>query len=46
MLTRRTLLATPALAFARPAAATIPRDTLVIARQIDDINSLDPHEAF
>jgi peptide/nickel transport system substrate-binding protein len=53
MLTRRTLIgaagaATPLLWHAafRPAFAATPRDTVVMAKQIDDIISLDPHESF
>lgn len=56
MITRRALLgtslglgaATPILwhhAF-RPAFAATPRDAVVMAKQIDDIISLDPHESF
>ena len=30
----------------RPAFAQTPRDTVVMAKQIDDIISLDPGEAF
>ena len=52
MLTRRSMLlatgaavALPALATG-PAAAQTPPGVLVFAKQIDDIISLDPHEAF
>ncbi|HWX48033.1 MAG TPA: ABC transporter substrate-binding protein [Roseomonas sp.] len=49
MLSRRQLLATPALAAALLPAGTraaVPDNILAIARQIDDITSLDPHESF
>lgn len=47
MLSRRQLLvAVPALGAALPAAAAVPPNILAIARQIDDITSLDPHESF
>jgi peptide/nickel transport system substrate-binding protein len=55
MLTRRSvLLASAAVASVpmlarlgvRPAAAQTPANVLVFAKQIDDIISLDPHEAF
>jgi peptide/nickel transport system substrate-binding protein len=51
MQTRRSLLATSAtaplaLAVSRGAFAQTPAGVLVIARQIDDITSLDPQEAF
>ncbi len=55
MLTRRDLasalpaLAAPALLLpgqARPARAAVPPGILAIARQIDDITSLDPHDSF
>jgi len=50
-LNRRTLLgavgASPLLSFAaRTALAATPRDVVVMARQIDDIVSLDPQESF
>jgi peptide/nickel transport system substrate-binding protein len=49
MPSRRALLASlsivPAFA-AAPAQAAAPDDLLVIARQIDDVTSLDPHESF
>ncbi len=48
MPTRRTLLATPLIwanAFG-PAWADTPRDTVVMAKRIDDIISLDPQESF
>jgi len=47
MLTRRTLLAASAsIAAAPPLRAATPGNMLVVARQIDDITSLDPHESF
>jgi peptide/nickel transport system substrate-binding protein len=50
MIRRRTfvssLLAAPAVWSVRDAFAQTPRDTLVMAAQIDDIISLDPHESF
>jgi len=49
MLSRRQLLATPALGAAMlplAARAAVPDTILAIARQIDDITSLDPHESF
>src|SRR5262249_34866091 len=50
MIRRRTfassLLAAPAIWPLRDALAQTPRDTLVMAAQIDDIISLDPHESF
>src|SRR5260221_2428150 len=50
MIRRRTfvssLLAAPAIWSVRDAFAQTPRDTLVLAKQIDDIISLDPHESF
>ena len=50
MIRRRTfvssLLAAPAIWSVRDAFAQTPRDTLVMAAQIDDIISLDPHESF
>ncbi|TXL78844.1 ABC transporter substrate-binding protein [Vineibacter terrae] len=50
MLRRRTfassLLAAPAVWPLRDALAQTPRDTLVMAAQLDDIISLDPHESF
>ncbi len=46
MLTRRTLLAASALTLSTRAGAATPPGTLVMAKQIDDITSLDPHEAF
>ena len=46
MLTRRTLIAASAVTLAPRARAATPPDTLVMAKQIDDITSLDPHEAF
>ena len=51
MLNRRTLLgavgASPLLPYAaRTAWAATPRDVIVMARQIDDIVSLDPQESF
>jgi peptide/nickel transport system substrate-binding protein len=53
MLTRRSLLlassaaaALPGALLATPAAAQTPPGVVVFARQIDDIISLDPHEAF
>ncbi len=48
MPTRRALLATPliwASAFG-PVLAETPRDTVVMAKRIDDIISLDPQESF
>jgi peptide/nickel transport system substrate-binding protein len=41
-----TLLAAPAIWSVRDAFAQTPPDTLVMAAQIDDIISLDPHESF
>ena len=46
MLNRRTLLAAPMLVAATPLRAATVQDVLVIAKQIDDITSLDPHESF
>ena len=50
MLNRRTLLgavgASPLIPYAGTAWAATPRDVLVMARQIDDIVSLDPQESF
>ncbi len=50
MLTRRALLATTtAIAAATPFAQTLaatPKDVVVMAKQIDDIISLDPQESF
>ena len=50
MIRRRTfvssLLAAPAIWSVRDAFGQTPRDTLVMAAQIDDIISLDPHESF
>ena len=52
MINRRTLLgaagASPLLwtAAFRPALAETPKDTVVMAHQIDDIISLDPQESF
>jgi peptide/nickel transport system substrate-binding protein len=52
MLTRRRLIAATAASAAAPAlrprqaAAGGPGDTIVMAKQIDDIISLDPHESF
>ena len=49
MLTRRTLLATTAVIAATPVAtafAATPKDVVVMAKQIDDIISLDPQESF
>ncbi|MCQ4161244.1 ABC transporter substrate-binding protein [Roseomonas sp. GC11] len=51
MLNRRSLLLASAAAATLPAAlkgaaAQTPRDVLVFAKQIDDIITLDPHEAF
>ena len=47
MLTRRTLLAASGTAaFARPLRAATPREILIVAKQIDDLTSLDPHESF
>src|SRR5215510_11570894 len=50
MIRRRTfvssLLAAPAIWSVRDAFAQTPRDTVVLAKAIDDIISLDPHEAF
>ncbi len=40
------LLASTAIAGLTPAAAQTPKDTVVMAKQIDDIISLDPAEAF
>ncbi len=47
--TRRTLLGAAPLLWAsafRPAFAATPRDTVVMAKRIDDIISLDPAESF
>ena len=52
MIDRRTLLgaagASPLLwaSVFRPAFADTPKDTVVMAKQIDDIISLDPQESF
>jgi len=51
MLTRRALIAAsaiPSLQLLDPSAAraATPRDVVVMAKQIDDITSLDPHESF
>lgn len=49
MLTRRALLATTAAIAAAPAVpafAATPKDVIVMAKQIDDIISLDPQESF
>jgi len=52
MLTRRALMATTTAAVTLPisaprvAGAATPRDVAVMAKQIDDITSLDPHESF
>jgi len=52
MLTRRALTGTTTAAVAfsisplRNAGAATPRDVAVMAKQIDDITSLDPHESF
>jgi len=52
MLTRRALTGTTTAAVAfsisplRTAGAATPRDVAVMAKQIDDITSLDPHESF
>ncbi len=46
MLPRRALLAAPLAAAIRPARAAAPPEVLVMAKQIDDLTSLDPHEAF
>lgn len=47
MLTRRTLLATTAAPLLwTPARAETPRDTIIMAQQIDDLISLDPQESF
>ena len=40
------ILATTALVAFTPASAQTPRDTVVMAKQIDDIISLDPAEVF
>jgi len=40
------LFATTSFAALMPAAAQTPKDTVVMAKQIDDIISLDPAEAF
>ena len=40
------LLASTAMAGLSPAAAQTPKDTVVMAKQIDDIISLDPAEVF
>ncbi len=46
MPTRRALLATPLIWAALPALADTPKDTVVMAKRIDDIISLDPAESF
>ncbi len=51
MLNRRTLLGTAGAmpliwTEARPAFAATPKDVIIMAKQIDDIISLDPQEAF
>ena len=47
MLTRRTLLAASASIAGAPSLhAATPGSMLVIAKQIDDLTSLDPHESF
>lgn len=46
MLPRRALLAAPLAAAIRPAHAAPPPEVLVMAKQIDDLTSLDPHEGF
>ena len=49
MLSRRSLLATTAILAAAPIAsvsAATPKDVVVMAKQIDDIISLDPQESF
>ena len=47
MLTRRTLLAaSTSIAMAPPLRAATPREILIVAKQIDDLTSLDPHESF
>ncbi len=47
MLTRQILLtASASVAAAPPLRAASSSSTLVVAKQIDDITSLDPHEAF
>jgi peptide/nickel transport system substrate-binding protein len=49
MLTRRALLATTAMVAATPLSASFaatPKDVVVMAKQIDDIISLDPQESF
>jgi peptide/nickel transport system substrate-binding protein len=40
------IAAATAAASPRPAAAATPADTLVVAKAIDDIISLDPAEAY
>lgn len=51
MISRRNLLiagaAVPFLSYARiPAFAATPKDILVVAQQLDNMTSLDPHEGF
>ncbi len=52
MLTRRALIGTTSAAAAismdgvKAVQAATPRDVAVMAKQIDDIVSLDPHESF
>ena len=46
MPTRRLMLAAPLLWASLPALAETPRDTIVMAKRIDDIISLDPAESF
>jgi peptide/nickel transport system substrate-binding protein len=51
MLTRRRLIAAPAAIaatemLARPGAAATPGNVVVMAKQIDDVITLDPHESF
>ena len=50
MLTRRRLIAAPVIAaigsVSRPGRAATPRDIVLMAKQIDDIITLDPHESF
>ncbi len=43
---RRALLATPLLWATLPALAETPKNTIVMAKRIDDIISLDPAESF
>ena len=43
---RRLFLSLAAVAAARPALAATPNDTLVVAKTIDDLISLDPGEAY